>query len=593
MRKGSGIGAAALTVALTLGVVAAAPVTVAGAGTVPAPTYARTIGGPGHASLYPSGLESGPDGTLFVADTGNDEIVKFGADGRRIWEVGVRDGTSALGRFDNPRDLAYLDGKVYVADTGFNRVQVLNATNGAVIGKWSTRFGSLIGISAGPDGKGGHVILTCEDDRNAVSVYTPSGTLLRRIQTPVGRLKAQLNGPRDADTDSKGNIYVANYANDRMTKFTQSGKWILNWGSKGSKKGQFGRPYGVTVGFRDRVYVADSNNNRVQKFGAGGKWLKTWGREGIKPGRFLQLRRVAVGAGQSPDIYGADLWGNHVDRISHKGRFEHRYGRNRPPKGRFNEPSGIAVDTAIFVADSVNQRFQRFDTATGQLELIWGKRGWGKTALDGFNWPRDIAINDNSGLLWIADTKNSRVTEFGRGGKPTGRTFGTLGDGPNQLHWPFALVSGGGDVIVADTFNNRIVRLDTAGGVAPIWKASGFTFPKDVAFRDGFVYVADTNANRIVKLDGSDGSQVMTIGGLHGPQGVAVDGNGRIWVADTRFNQIRGFSAAGDPLVTFPSQSIAGSAHGKFNFPNHLEVHNGFLYVADEFNDRIEVFQLP
>ncbi|MDX6534245.1 MAG: tripartite motif-containing protein 71 [Gaiellales bacterium] len=593
MRKGSGIGAAALTVALTLGLVGAAPVMTAGAGTVPAPTYTRTIGGPGHASLYPSGLEAGPNGTLFVADTGNDQIVKYGKDGKKMWRVGVRDGTTALGRFDNPRDLAYLDGKVYVADTGFNRVQILNADTGAVIGKWGTRFGSLIGISAGPDGKGGFVILACEDDRNSVSVFSPSGNLLRKIQTPVGRLKAQLNGPRDADTDSKGNIYVANYANDRMTKFSFTGNWILNWGKKGTGKGEFGRPYGVTVGYRDRIYVADSNNNRIQKFGAGGKWLKSWGREGIRNGRFLQLRRVAVGGGQSPDVYGADLWGNHVDRISHKGRFEHRYGGDRPRPGRFNEPSGLAIDSAIFVADSVNQRFQRFNTVTGALELIWGRRGWGKEFLDGFNWPRDITINDGTGTLWIADTKNSRVTEFGRGGKPTGRTFGTLGNDPTDLHWPFAVVSAGSDLVVADTFNNRIVRWDTASPLGPMWTAPGFSFPKDVAAADGFIYVADTNANRVVKLDATDGSQVMTIGGLHGPQGIALDGNGRIWVADTRFNQIRGFSPTGDPLVTFPAQSIAGSAHGKFNFPNHLEVHNGFLYVADEFNDRIEVFQLP
>lgn len=591
MRRGSGFGALALTVLLAFGAISAAPVPDAGAGAA-VPTYARTIGGPGHASLYPSGLEAGPNGTLFVADTGNNQIVAYNSKGKRMWRVGVRDGTTALGRFDNPRDIAYLNGRLYVADTGFNRVQVLNATNGAVIGKWDTRFGSLIGISAGPDGKGGAVILATEDDRNSVSLFTAAGVLIRKIQTPQGRAHGELNGPRDADTDSKGNVYVANYANDRVSKFTFTGNWIKDWGKKGTGRGEFGRPYGIAVGARDRVYVADSNNNRIQKFAGGGKWMKTWGREGKKNGRFLQLRRVAVSPGAKPDVYGADLWGNHVDRFAQRGRFEHRYGGNRPPKGRFNEPSGIAIDKDIFVADSVNQRFQRFSTATGQFELLWGARGWGKESLKGFNWPRDVTINDGTGTLWVADTKNNRVTEFGRGGKPTGRTFGTLGNDPNRLHWPFAIATAGGDLVVADTFNSRIVRWDTAGPLEPTWVAGGFAFPKDVAAANGFTYVADTNNNRIVKLDSLTGQVVMTIAGLHGPQGVAIDTSGNIWVADTRFNQIRAYSPSGTLLVTFPAQSISGSAHGKFNFPTHLEIHNGFLYVADEFNDRIEVFQL-
>jgi len=47
-------------------------------------------------------------------------------------------------RFNNPRDVAYLNGKLYVDDTGWNRVQVLNASNGAAISQWPVRFGSTL-----------------------------------------------------------------------------------------------------------------------------------------------------------------------------------------------------------------------------------------------------------------------------------------------------------------------------------------------------------------------------------------------------------------------------------------------------------------
>jgi DNA-binding beta-propeller fold protein YncE len=124
------------------------------------PSFLRVIGGPGHAGMYPSGLDVDPSGTMYIADTGNDQVAAFGTAGNQLWRVGVR-GTRAPGVFSNPRDLAYLNGKLYVADTENNRVQVLNASNGSLDSVWSYRFGSLIGISAGVNAVGNPVILTC------------------------------------------------------------------------------------------------------------------------------------------------------------------------------------------------------------------------------------------------------------------------------------------------------------------------------------------------------------------------------------------------------------------------------------------------
>ena len=231
-------------------------------------------------------------------------------------------------------------------------MQVLNANNGSASSVWTYRFGSLIGISAGVDSHGTAVILTCQDDRNTVSEFTPGGTLIREYVAPLGNGNGQLNAPRDAATDSAGNIYVADYANDRMAKFSPTFQWIKNWGSKGSGNGQFGRPYGVAVDASNRVYVADSNNERIQEFDQNGGHIANFGRAGT--GQFSQLRRVAVGHGIS--------------------------GR------RLRRPS-------LVVADSVNQRIQRFATATGAFQQSIGHRGWESTDLDGFNWPRDVTMN--------------------------------------------------------------------------------------------------------------------------------------------------------------------------------------------------------
>jgi DNA-binding beta-propeller fold protein YncE len=179
--------------------------------------------------------------------------------------VGTR-GPKQPGSFNNPRDVAYRNGRLYVADTGYNRVQVLNAKTGAWIATWPHQFQSVIGIGAGPNGHGGTVILTADDDANTVAEWTTTGKLVAQIAAPLGKGNGQLDEPRDADTDSHGNIYVADFANDRMAKFGPGGKWLRNWGTKGAANGQFARPYGVAIDATDHVYVADSNNERIQEF---------------------------------------------------------------------------------------------------------------------------------------------------------------------------------------------------------------------------------------------------------------------------------------------------------------------------------------
>ena len=196
----------------------------------------------------------------------------------------------------------------------------------------------------------------------------------------------------------------------------------------------------------------------------------------------------------------------------------------------------------MYIADAVNQRMDAFDPITNAYQFKWGERGWGADQL-GFNWPRDIAYVAATNTLWVADTKNGRLVEFNPDGTPTGRTYGSLGSGTGQLNRPYAIEAAGSALIVADSTNNRVVRIDPANPMPtqPTWTTNGISNPQDVRVDGTTVLVTDTRNNRLVRLSVSSGAQVggfLGVGNLHSPEGVAVDSSGNIWVGDRAYNRI-------------------------------------------------------
>jgi DNA-binding beta-propeller fold protein YncE len=86
-----------------------------------------------------------------------------------------------------------------------------------------------------------------------------------RILGSPGSGPGEFSYPYDLAFNSKGELYVVEYGNNRVQKFTADGKPLGCWGSSGAGPGQLAGPWALAIDSQDRVHVVDSENHRVQR----------------------------------------------------------------------------------------------------------------------------------------------------------------------------------------------------------------------------------------------------------------------------------------------------------------------------------------
>lgn len=142
--------------------------------------------------------------------------------------------------------------------------------------------------------------------------------------------------PTDVAWDAQGNIYVADgYGNARVAKYDRNGKWIKNWGSRGTGQGQFNIVHGIVVDAQGNVYVGDEGNKRVQVFDTEGTFKTQFTNVGAPTA--LCLTRGAqpvlyVAHSGDPDgmddaaIYKVDLKGSVLGKFGSAGKLPKEFG---------------------------------------------------------------------------------------------------------------------------------------------------------------------------------------------------------------------------------------------------------------------------
>ena len=629
--------------------------------------------GTGSAARFngPNGVAVDGAGNVYVADLYNDTIRKITAGGvvttlaGTAGQSGSADGTGSSARFYWPNGVAVDgSGNVYVADTFNHTIRKVTATgvvttlagsaglNGSADGSGSTaRFEHPRGVAV--DGTGN--VYVADNENYTIRKITAGGAVTTLAGTAgyYGSTDGIGYAPRfylpsSVAVDGTGNVYVADSENDTIRKITAGGVVTTLAGSPGisgnaegtGSAARFTFPYGVAVDGLGNVYVADYYNDTIRKGGF----------VPIAPAVIAQPQNQAVIAGQNtsftvtasgtpPPTFlwqvsadGGTTWTNLSDSSIYSGSATANLTVTNASVSLSGEQFQCVATNAAGSATSnpatltVNRLLSITTLAGSPLGSAGSADGMGGTAR--FWSPHGVAVN-GAGNVYVADSGNDTIRKITAGGVVatlagivgvTGSTDGTSSsarfNGPSGV-----AVDGSGNVYVADSYNDTIRKITASGVVTTLAGSPGvsgttdgtgsaarFNGPAGVAVDGtGNVYVADSGNDTIRKITAS--GVVTTLAGSPGvsgstdgtgsaarfnyPQGVAVDGAGNVYVADGSNCTIRKITVGGVVTTLAGSAGVIGSADGtgsaaRFNYTSGVAVDGaGNVYVADSYNDTI------
>ena len=494
-----------------------------------------------HASLAaPFGVFMDSSNNLFIADSSNHRIRKVNSSGIISTVAGTGtagfsgDGGLATSAKLNDPVAVTMDAarNLFIADFGNHCVRVINSNN-------------IITTVAG----------------NSTNGYSGDGGLATN---------ANLSGPASVAVDSLGNLFVADHRNNSIRQIGTNGiiatvaGGILNDGDFATNA-TLNVVYGTAFDSVGNLYIADFNNNRIRKIDTNGV-ITTVAGNGIYD--YAGDGGAATNASfKNPISIALDAWGNLfiADQNNFRIRKVDTYGiittvagtgsigfsgdSGAATNAKLSSIAGVAVDTLgnCFISDSSNNRIRKIDT-NGVISTVVGTGSLGFSGDGGaatnatIKLPQAVTF-DFAGNLFIADFFNQRIrkvdtsgiinTVAGNGSQAYSGDGGVATNA--SLNVPYAVaVDSTGNIFIADTQNNRVRKVNTNGIITTVAGngIQGFA-------GDG---LSANNAN------------------LSLPRELTADGLGNLFISDTFNNRIRKLAYvdyADQPLFTLTNVTTA------------------------------------
>jgi DNA-binding beta-propeller fold protein YncE len=273
---------------------------------------------------------------------------------------------------------------------------------------------------------------------------------------------SQFDEPWGIAVDPDGNVWVADFQNSRVRKFSSEGDYLAGWGY-GSNAGEFKYPIGAASDSDGNIYVTDRDNYRVQKYEAD---TETWS---VFASGFGMPAGIAVaGDGQ---VFVVDSSDKHVEVYDSSGTYLTQFGAPGTGDGQFYGASAIAVDSggAVYVADS-------------------GIEAGDPSRVQKFVWDPEV----EPGGAYVYDT------QFSSNGSDDGQSLGIYG----------IVVDPAGGVYITDCYNHRVQKftyndVSASYEFALKWGTFGtddglFRLPTGIALHpNGNIYVTEFGGDRV------------------------------------------------------------------------------------------------